>query len=679
MNNLIRRPDLHEEKKTHENLLHKEWLVANGLGGYASSTLAFIPTRKYHGILIASLPTIGRTVTLNHLLEVIELPDGQEIFLNNEERPDGVVSAESLSYLEDFYLDKGLPVWRYNCQGIVFEKRVFLTYMQNTVHILYTMLSGADSIRIKLFPYIHFRSTNLPVHIPISKPYRVTIVKNRYEVSADGFPSLRLFINGEDVHFTLDEHTSKDVFFRKEALRGYESLGEFWSPGRLTVTLTKNTYVSFLASTESWEETEAMDSLQALQAEYMRRKLLLKKAPLEAQSALGADLVFAADQFIIIPGSRLQDKTRANAAGDEVRTVIAGYHWFTDWGRDTMISLEGLTLCTGRYQEARWVLRTFAYYVKNGLIPNMFPEGEKEGLYHTADATLWFFHSLHRYLTYTDDVETLQFIFPKLIEIYSAHVHGTHFGIHVDPDDGLLIQGAEGYQLTWMDAKVDGWVVTPRRGKAVEINALWYNALRLLETWLKEEKKNALAEEVGLQARKVYQSFNQKFWNDQKGYLYDVIEGEKGNDDALRPNQLFAISLDHPVLDRQHWEAVFKVTTQVLLTPVGLRSLSPGHPDYKSRYYGDLRARDSAYHQGTVWSWLIGPYIDVWLKLYPNDKEKMHAFLQGFECHLVEAGIGYISEIFDATEPYAPRGCIAQAWSIAELLRCYLNTYSRSK
>ena len=261
-----------------------------------------------------------------------------------------------------------------------------------------------------------------------------------------------------------------------------------------------------------------------------------------------------------------------------------------------------------------------------------------------------------------NDQETLEFILPKLLEIYDYHLRGTLFGIRADPIDGLVTQGAEGYQLTWMDAKVDNWVVTPRRGKAVEINALWYNALRLLEKWLGDIKKEEVARQIGELANKVYVSFNQKFWNEKKGCLFDVIEGEKGNDDAIRPNQLFSISLEYPVLDPKYWKEVFEVCKRDLLTPVGLRSLSPHHPDYKSRYDGDLRARDSAYHQGTVWSWLIGPYIDVWLKIYPQDSGEAHEFLNGFREHLRDAGVGYISEIFDATEPYQARGCIAQAW-----------------
>jgi predicted glycogen debranching enzyme len=339
-----------------------------------------------------------------------------------------------------------------------------------------------------------------------------------------------------------------------------------------------------------------------------------------------------------------------------------------------MISLEGLTLCTGRQSEAGYILRTFAQHIRDGLIPNMFPEGEKEGLYHTADASLWFFHAMDRYVRVSGDRDTLRTLLPRFQEMIDHHVAGTRFGIGVDPRDGLLRQGAEGYQLTWMDAKVGDWVVTPRRGKAVEINALWYNALRLLENWLQEENDDRAAEKIAALADRTRESFNQRFWYAEGGYLYDVVDGEGGDDSACRPNQVFAISLDHPVLDQKHWEAVMNVVTERLLTPVGLRSLAPGNPDYKERYYGDLRSRDAAYHQGTVWAWLIGPYIDAWLKLHPDDLAGARQLLSGLVDQLTEACIGSISEIFDAAEPYTPRGCIAQAWSVAEVLRCWLQT-----
>jgi predicted glycogen debranching enzyme len=385
-----------------------------------------------------------------------------------------------------------------------------------------------------------------------------------------------------------------------------------------------------------------------------------------------AELVWAADQFLITPAGRTDDATRARAVGDEVRTVIAGYHWFTDWGRDTMISLEGLTITTGRYAEAAWILRTFSHYIRDGLIPNLFPERQTEGLYHTADATLWFFHALDRYTEVSGDRSVLQMVLPKLVDIFEWHMRGTGFGIGVDSRDGLLKQGAEGYALTWMDAKVEDWVVTPRRGKAVEINALWYNALKLLEGWLTANNETEKGGRVSNAAQQARESFNARFWYEPGQHLYDVIDGPNGDDPACRPNQLLAFSLKHAILDEKRWSAVLDVSRAKLLTPVGLRSLSPDHKDYKPKYDGDLRARDAAYHQGTVWAWLIGPFIDAWLKVYPDDLEGAGKFLDGFKPHLRDACIGSISEIFDAEPPFTPRGCVAQAWSVAEVLRCWI-------
>ncbi|MGZ8096192.1 MAG: amylo-alpha-1,6-glucosidase, partial [Methylosarcina sp.] len=378
---------------------------------------------------------------------------------------------------------------------------------------------------------------------------------------------------------------------------------------------------------------------------------------------------------------RVAETARARATGGDVRTVIAGYHWFTDWGRDTMISLEGLTLLTGRQAEAAHILRTFTYHLRDGLIPNMFPEGENEGVYYTADATLWFFHALSRYVDITGDRGLLKELLHKLLDVIERHIQGTRFGIRCDPSDGLLIQGDPRFALTWMDARLPDWIVTPRRGKAVEINALWYNALRLMEKWLREEDLNAPMSEIATLADLAQESFNRRFWNRETGYLYDVVDGEDNKDDpACRPNQLFALSLPHPILDREHWESVFRNAKSRLLTPVGLRTLSPDHPDYKSNYHGDLRTRDAAYHQGTVWPWLLGPYVDAWLRVYPDHRKEIRDFLdQLLERHLHEACIGSVSEVFDAEGLYSPRGCIAQAWSVAEIMRVWARVAEDNK
>jgi predicted glycogen debranching enzyme len=334
-----------------------------------------------------------------------------------------------------------------------------------------------------------------------------------------------------------------------------------------------------------------------------------------------------------------------------------------------MISLEGLTLVTGRHAEARDILRTFALHVQQGLIPNLFPEGERLGLYHTADATLWFFHALHRYDEVSGDRSLVTELIPTLEDIVRCHREGTSFNIRVD-HDGLLTQGAEGLQLTWMDAKVDGWVVTPRRGKTVEINALWHNALMLLEGWLAREGRGLLAEGIAREARRCRESFNRRFWNPALRRLFDLVDGEHGDDDACRPNQVIALAVTHSPLDREYWQPVLDSVASELLTPVGLRSLSPKHRDFKPKYFGDLRARDAAYHQGTVWPWLLGPFVDAWLAVHPDDVEGARLLLAPLLQHLTSGGCaGTISEIFDAEPPYSPRGCVSQAWSVAELAR----------
>jgi predicted glycogen debranching enzyme len=655
-----------------EALVTREWLVTNGLGGYASGTVSGVMTRRYHGLLIAALAApLGRTVMLSHVAEQLRSSDGRRFEIGGRERSGDTADAHGLGYLTEFRLEMGLPVWRYDVEGIVIEKRVFLAHMQNTVYVMYELLAGTDRAVLALRPSVNFRAQEAPVSEPLGTPYEFRSVAGRYEIVWEDsqMPALRLKLAGPDPTFTLKGKQLDNVLYPVEESRGYQSRGDLWSPGYFTLALQAGQRVALIASTESDETMSVLEAEHAWHAERGRRQRLIAQASPSVQEGVGAELVLAADQFIITPAGRTEEAARAHAYGDEVRTVIAGYHWFTDWGRDTMISLEGLTLVTGRHQEAGYILRTFAHYVRNGLIPNMFPEGEKEGLYHTADATLWFFHAIARYVEYSDDQLTLSLLYPTLKTIVDWHVRGTQFGIQVDPRDGLLTQGAAGYQLTWMDAKVDDWVVTPRRGKAVEINALWYNALRLMETWAAHYDDPAAPEYRG-RAEQVQRSFNERFWYPSGGYLYDVVDTEQGSDDAkCRPNQIFAIALPHPVLARDHWEPVARVVRDRLFTPAGLRSLAPDDPDFKPHYFGDLRARDAAYHQGTVWAWLIGSFVDAWRKVFPDDEAVGRGVIDGVVPLLEIACIGSISEVFDAEAPYTPRGCIAQAWSVAEVLR----------
>jgi predicted glycogen debranching enzyme len=657
-----------------EALVTREWLVANGLGGYASGTVSGVITRRYHGLLIAALPApLGRIVMLSTIAEQLTLAGGREVEIGGRERSGDAPDAHGTGYLTEFRLEAGLPVWRYDVEGVVIEKRILLLHMQNTVHVSYELVSGADRVELALRPSVNFRAQELPVSDPLGGNYEFRAVRDLYEICLPGspFPPLRFRLWASDVTFMLKGRRIDNVLYPVEESRGYQARGDLWSPGYFRFAVTNRERATLVASTESPETMHVLEPERALDAERGRRRRLVMHAAREAREGVPAELVLAADQFVFTPAGRHEEAARAHAYGDEVRSVIAGYHWFTDWGRDTMISLEGLTLVTGRHVEAGYILRTFAHYVRDGLIPNMFPERETEGLYHTADATLWFFHAIERYIDYTGDTLTLSLLYPTLKSIIDAHVRGTRFGIHVDHRDGLLAQGAQGYQLTWMDAKVDDWVVTPRRGKAVEINALWFNALKLMERWAGSHGDDPAVYRE--RAARAEQSFNERFWYADGGYLFDVIDAEGGGNDAkCRPNQVFAISLPHPVLARDRWVPVMRIVRDRLLTPVGLRSLAPDDPEYKARYFGDLRARDAAYHQGTVWGWLVGPFVDAWLKVYPDDREGARRTLDGFVPHLDDGCVGSVSEVFDAEAPYTPRGCIAQAWSVAELLRVWV-------
>jgi predicted glycogen debranching enzyme len=648
----------------------REWLIANGLGGYASGTVSGRLSRRYHGLLIAApYERLGRFMMLNSLDASLQCPHGRLLLIGEQTFYD----RGEVMPLAEFRLEEGLPVWTFRSNEYGVEKRLLLNQGQNTVLIKYALVSGETRAKLVLRPGINFRGHDDPVGGKLKDKYEVLWNGDCFEIPAiDEAIVLRLRCDPPGV-FSPEVETVT-IVFEAERVRGYDFKGSLYSPGFFAIDIAKGEEATLTASAESGEVMETLTPAEGGERALQRRRALLQCAPAPLRTGVAASLILAADQFISHPSGRHKDEVWARAAGDEVRTVIAGYHWFGDWGRDTMVSLEGLTLTTGRHSEAGWILRTFAHYIKDGLIPNVFPEGQEHGLYHTADASLWFFHALARYLHSTHDFTTLRLLMPQLQEVMEAHLCGTRFGIKADPADGLLSQGAEGYQLTWMDSKVDDWVVTPRRGKAVEINALWYNALCCMAEWMNLLDRKKERERFAELARRASASFNRRFWSRDAGYLYDVVDGESGDDLSCRPNQIFAISLPHAVLDREYWEPVLDTVTRELLTPVGLRSLSPRDPNYRSQYYGDLRSRDAAYHQGSVWAWLIGGYVDAWIKAHPARPSEARKFLQGFVSHLDEACVGSISEIFDGDAPHTPRGCIAQAWSVAEVLRCWAKT-----
>lgn len=640
-------------------LISKEWLVTNGLGGYASGTLLGVNTRRYHGIFVPNLPAPrGRTMMMPCLKEQAIFGD-RNVFLSGFEHTNGELESAMLQYLKSFRLDWQTPVWVFDLDGNILEKRILMDYGANSVYVSYSLLEGS-SINLKLRIFSACRSHESHLGYPKKWPFSVTFQNDRYEISAfEGAPLVRMTLKPFKGQFTGESEIAQNVFYRMEAARGLECVEDIFSPGLFSFSLTKGETVYFVASTEPWSSIEEHPS-KVFEKEINRRKKLLQLTKGADKHMVTAQLTLAGDQFIILPKSRNEKNSC---------TVIAGYHWFTDWGRDTMISLEGLTLCTGRIQEAKAILLTFGHYVKNGLLPNHFPEGHKDAIYNTVDATFWYFHAIDRYYQWTKDKELIEVLFPTLQSIIDHHIKGTDFGIYMDIFDSLISAAADGFQLTWMDAKVDEWVVTPRRGKPVEIQALWFNALKLMEHW--SQMLNHPSEFYGSLAQKVFESFNTRFWYEKGGYLYDVVDSHKGSDASLRPNQIFTISLRFPILKKDLWKPVVDKVEERLLTPYGLRTLDPQDRHYHAHYEGNRWNRDAAYHQGLVWTWLIGSFLDAWNKVY-QDHQKAQQFFKALEEHLKEEGIGTISEIFDAEKPFYPRGCIAQAWSVAEVLRSFI-------
>jgi len=650
------------------DLRRHEWLVTNGLGGFASGSVLGIPTRRYHGYFIPNLAAPnGRTVLIPRLDDAVAGAGFGEIMLGGYQDKEGNLYSTGFEHLEEFRTEWGAPVWIYRFSGRALEKKVIMPHGQNTTLVVYRLLEG-DPVTLGLRPFLSLRTNDgALMERPFRPPLRVT--GRRFEIQLPhALPCLRMALRPQRGVFVCDEEVTSGVYYRVEEKRGYDHQEDVASPGRFSVDLQPGDEVALILGVEDWETLDLLGS-QAVEAERRRLQGVLARAPEHLRSGAAAQLVLAADQFLILPATRLRENALARAEGAELRTVIAGYHWFTDWGRDTMISLEGLALCTGRVEEARAILRTFALYVQNGLIPNHFPEGERHALYNTADATLWYVHALDRYIEATSDRDTAAALFPILGEVVRRHVEGTDFGIGVDPRDGLLRAGAEGYQLTWMDAKVGDWVVTPRRGKPVELQALWYNALGVLAD-LARLLGESPAEFEKLAAR-TRTSFHERFWFEEGQHLHDVIDGDPEDLGVIRPNQIFALSLPRPILEERRWRPVFDAVERTLLTPYGLRTLDPAHRDYRPRYDGDLRSRDAAYHQGTVWPWLIGPFWDARRRVHPGTEAGAGDLTGSLEAHLHDAGVGSISEIFDGEPPFRPRGCIAQAWSVAELLRIH--------
>jgi predicted glycogen debranching enzyme len=623
-----------------------EWLETNGVGGYSSGTVAGSNTRRYHGVLVAATqPPVGRMVVLSKLEETI-VANGKRFELSSNQYP-GALHPHGFQYLESFNRDI-FPEFIYNAGGVELKKTIAGIHGENTVVLLYEVIRSNGKITLELMPLMSCKDFHSEArandHIYQSYLFDEGVFQTmNYEACPEIFISVpgSSFIDAKAWYYNFEHAVEQE--------RGLDYKEDLFTHGHFEVELGRGSKLAIIVSID---DPHGRDGIKLVENERTRRRLLAK--PFAYHDGLRR-LALAADQFVVKRG--------------DLNTVIAGYHWFSDWGRDTMISLPGLCLATGRHLHLKNILNAFAAYVSEGMLPNRFPDRGEQPEYNTIDATLWYFVAVYKYYIASRDKAFLAEILPILTNIIHWHFKGTRYNIHVDLADGLLYGGQKGIQLTWMDAKVGDWVVTPRRGKPVEINALWYNALNILSVICSECGQPEASEDWKNKALQVHDSFNEHFWNDLRGCLYDYIDGPEKNSD-VRPNQVFAISLPFPLLNKQRAAKVFKVITDQLYTPKGLRSLERSHPDYKNQCTGEPHVRDAAYHQGTVWSYLIGPYVDAMMAV-KGDKSRRDAarVIDDLLKHLDERCVGSISEIFDGEEPHTPRGCVAQAWSVAEALR----------
>jgi predicted glycogen debranching enzyme len=637
----------------------KEWLETNGIGGFASSTIVGMNTRRYHGLLVAATrPPVGRMVLLSKLEETLII-DGRSHDLSTNQYP-GAVHPNGHLRQTEFRLDP-MPVSLFHVDDVVLEKALFMLRGENSTAVRYRLLTGSrPDVRLELRPLIAFRDYHSLTHANSGLSSNVYAGDGWVAVTPyAGLPMLYLNHNGAEIapgggwHYRFE--------YEEERQRGLDWEEDLFNPLTLVFALDRAD-ACVIASTEIRDAS----TVPELQTTEIRRRSNLTGGR-ENSGPLVQDLLRAADQFIV-----RRDK--------DLNTILAGYHWFTDWGRDTMISLPGLTLVSGRFEEARKILLAFAAHCDRGMLPNRFPDAGEEPEYNTIDATLWFFQAVYTLVNYSGDYDFVRrHLYGTLLDIIQWHLKGTRYNIKADAD-GLLDSGEPGVQLTWMDAKVGDWVVTPRTGKPVEIQALWYNALRVVEHLAREFGDLENQQMHARLAARVKQSFNEQFWNSEAECLFDCIQGER-RDASIRPNQIFAVSLPFSMLSKEKMRQVVETVTRELLTPVGLRSLAPVDPNYQGSYAGDQRRRDGAYHQGTVWSWLMGPYITARVRANgatARARKEAAALLTGLREHLKDAGLGSISEIFDGDAPHAPKGCIAQAWSVAELLRAAVEDLSPS-
>ena len=637
--------------------LRREWLVTNGLGGYASASVAGVLHRSYHGLLVAALePPVARTVLVAGSVELVGY-DGEWYPLSTHEFGEGSVSPDGYRYLESFRLEGTLPIWTFAVADALVERRLWLAYGVNTTFVTYRLLRGGHPIDLQITPLVTYRSFHT---LASGQGWSIDVEPQERGAMIRAYNGATPFwLRSDRAEFRAGGAWWWDFRHRAEAERGLADRGDLFAPGTFHARLDPGQTVALIYSTEPGPDLAADAALAAAQE---RERSLLTRAGVQDADPVVQQLVLAADQFLVA-------RPMADDAGG--RSVIAGYHWFNDWGRDTMISLPGLALATGRVEEAASILRTFALHLADGLLPNNFPDsaGVIPG-YNTADATLWYVLAIRAYVDATGDNSLVTDLLPALLQIVERHQAGTRYGIGVDPTDGLLRAGEPGVQLTWMDAKVGDWVVTPRIGKPVEINALWYNALRTVAGFVATSGDAASAARFNAMADRTRDSFRARFRRPDRDHLADVIDGPDGDDWTLRPNQVFALSLPEPLLDGDEARAVLAAVGRSLLTSFGLRSLAPDDPAYRGTYGGDQVQRDGSYHQGPVWSWLLGPYAEAQYRL-TGDRDAASAVLRPIGDHLRDAGLGSVSEILEGDPPHLPKGCVAQAWGVAEVLRVW--------
>lgn len=640
--------------------------MTNGRGSYAFGTLAGVATRRYHGLLVAALePPVGRTVLVRGLAEWA-LVGGERAALHAHEYTDGSIDGRGYARLRSFRLDGMIPVFTFAIGDVEIERRIWMVYGSDATYVRYAVAGSGHEVELELTPIVTWHDHHALGHETDGTP-DVAIVDGVHGPAAlvrpaNGASSYRVLAPGGAI--AAAGRWLRGLRHREETARGLDDVSDAYAIGEVRATIGPGRPFTLILTAET---ADAEEPEPALRSALGRQSGLLRAAGAESGSPFLRGLVLAADQFVVA-------RDIPPLEGHEVepgRTVIAGYPWFNDWGRDTMIALPGLCLATGRHEEAATILRSFARFVRDGLLPNNFPDQTTAvPEYHTIDASLWYPVAVRAYTVATGSEALVDELLPALRSILDAHLRGTRFGIGMDPADGLLRGGAEGYQLTWMDARVDGWVVTPRRGKPVEIQALWINALRIVGEWLAErgDADGAGARYLEV-AERASASFLPRFWRPALGYLADVVDGPDGDETSLRPNQLLALSLPHPLVTGDQARAVLDAVGRELAVPLGLRSLAPSDPAYRPRYQGDRRFRDAGYHQGTAWTWLIGPYAEAVASLHGRSAGL--DILRPFEEHLRDAGLGSISEVVEPEPPFDPRGCPAQAWGVAEVLRVW--------